>query len=227
MKILKVLVVLLVTVAISAAAFVWLGIYNIAADDPHWDSTYRVLETVRDRSIRSRAGAVVVPALDDAALIRSGAGNYSSMCVDCHLSPGAAETELSLGLYPTPPAWSALAKTDPRDAFWVIKHGIKMSGMPAWGKSMDDKYIWGMVAFMGQFPGMSAERYRELVASSGGHSHGGGETMMDQDGSMQGSEHSDGHGHDEGARSSFEPVDDPMAGAKPNPKPEGDHEHQH
>jgi len=60
----------------------------------------------------------------------------------------------------------------------VIKHGIKATGMPAWGKSMGDEYIWGMVAFIDQLPTMDAKQYQALVASSGGHQHGGGETQM-------------------------------------------------
>jgi hypothetical protein len=55
----------------------------------------------------------------------------------------------------------------------VIKHGIKASGMPAWGKSMGDEYIWGLVAFLQQLPKLDAAGYKTLVASSGGHSHGG------------------------------------------------------
>ena len=74
----------------------------------------------------------------------------------------------------------------PSHHFWVIKHGIKASGMPAWGKSMGDEYIWGMVAFLQQLPKLDAAQYKALVASSGGHSHGGGES----------GEH---HHHDDGA----------------------------
>jgi hypothetical protein len=46
-----------------------------------------------------------------------------------------------------------LAEEDTRDArraFWTIKHGIKMSAMPAWGKTLDDVTIWNLVAFLRQ-----------------------------------------------------------------------------
>jgi mono/diheme cytochrome c family protein len=205
MNLIRTLLLLLVAALLGAGAFIWFGVYNVAADDPHWSITYRAMETLRQRSIGTRSAAIQVPPLDDPALIRSGAGNYNSMCVGCHLRPDAADTELSLGLYPQPPAWSALGTVEPREAFWVIKHGIKMSGMPAWGRSMDDRYIWGMVAFMRQFPGMTAAQYQAHVAASPGHSHGGGETEV----------HGPGHADEPAAealpRSSFEPIDDPMA----------------
>jgi hypothetical protein len=46
----------------------------------------------------------------------------------------------------------------------VIKHGIKMSAMPAWGASHDDATIWSMVAFLQKLPGMSAQEYKDIVA---------------------------------------------------------------
>jgi len=172
-------------VAVAAGAgFIWSGIYNIGADDTHTRPVYALMQAMRERSIETRAHKLQLPAdLSDPARITQGAGNYSAMCTGCHLGPGMEETELSKGLYPAPPN---LAKepVDAAEAFWVIKHGIKASGMPAWGKSMDDDYIWNMAAFLQQLPKLNVEQYQAMVASSGGHSHGGGET--------------DGHAHAEG-----------------------------
>lgn len=157
--------------------FVWSGIYNIGADDLHTRPVYTLLQTVRNRSISVRASKLHPPAnLNDAAMIRQGAGNYAAMCTGCHLAPGMAATELSKGLYPAPPALAKVEFSDPAHHFWVIKHGIKASGMPAWGLSMKDEYIWGLVAFLKELPKLDAAQYQALVASSGGHSHGGGET---------------------------------------------------
>ena len=163
---------LLLLVVAGKAVLIWSGAYDIAADEPHWRLTERVMETVRDRSVAVRASRIVVPDLDDESLIRTGAGNYDAMCAACHLQPGVAKTELSIGLYPAPPQLAMRPLDDPAAAFWVIKHGIKMSGMPAWGKSMDDESIWGMVAFLRLLPDMSETDYREMVNASEGHVHG-------------------------------------------------------
>lgn len=152
------------------------GLYNVGADEEHSGFVYSLLQTTRDRSIATRAAEVKVPDLSDAQRIRRGAGNYDAMCVGCHRAPGAPETEISRGLYPRPPNFSTVADFDPARAFWVIKHGIKSTGMPAWGKSMQDSYIWDMVALLRELPKMDAERYAAEVRSSGGHSHGGGES---------------------------------------------------
>ena len=160
---------------VATAGFVWSGVYNVGADDPHTRPVYTLMESLRERSVAVRAGKLQVPDLKDPARIAQGAGNYDAMCTGCHLSPGVAETELSKGLYPAPPNLTR-ASVDAAAAFWVIKHGIKASGMPAWGKSMEDTYIWNMVAFLQQLPSLDAQEYQALVARSGGHSHGGGES---------------------------------------------------
>ena len=170
---------LLALVAAGAGAVIWSGGYSIAADDPHWPLTERLIETVRDRSIEARLSGISVPDLADESLIRTGAGNYDAMCAGCHLEPGEDHTELNSGLYPAPPNLGQDEIDDPAEAFWIIKHGIKMTGMPAWGKSMEDEYIWGMVAFLQRLPGMSADQYRELVEASEGHTHGTAEAAVD------------------------------------------------
>ncbi|MFD1295138.1 c-type cytochrome [Lysobacter gummosus] len=160
------------------AGALWWGVYDVGADAPHTRPVYAVLELARERSVAMRAMQLSVPALDDEARIRNGAGNYQAMCAGCHLAPGMAPTELSRGLYPAPPNLSA-RQVDAAAAFWTIKHGIKASGMPAWGASMGDEHIWDLVAFLGRLPALDAAQYRDLVARSGGHSHGGGETGDD------------------------------------------------
>lgn len=157
----------------------YLGLVNVGADDPHFPAVHAFLAMARDRSIEVRARDIEVPNLKDENLIRVGAGNYNAMCIGCHLAPGVEKTELSQALYPPPPNLAKRGVSgDPAVAFWTIKHGIKASGMPAWGKSMGDEYIWGIVAFLDQLPQMNAQQYNAMVTSSGGHQHGGGESEM-------------------------------------------------
>jgi mono/diheme cytochrome c family protein len=178
------------------AGVVFSGLISVAADDPHTGAVHAFLETARNRSIEVRSEDIAVPSLDDEDQISAGAGNYDSMCVGCHLAPGMAETELSNGLYPAPPSLAeAGLYDDPAKTFWVIKHGIKATGMPAWGKSMADPYIWEMVAFLQKLPELDEGAYRALVASSGGHQHGGGETPAghgEQHGEMASDDHHQG-----------------------------------
>jgi len=176
MKPLFLLLGLLFAIAAVATVFVYSGAYNVAADEPHWAPTRYVIEATRARSIAARASDIAVPNLTNEALIRAGAGNYNAMCTGCYLKPGLEMTEQSNGLYPSPPDLTKKRPDDPAIAFWTIKHGIKMTGMPAWGRSMDDQYIWGMVAFLLKLPDLTEDQYDALVSASSGHQHGGSET---------------------------------------------------
>lgn len=190
-----------VVAAIVGVGVVYFGVINVGADDPHSEPVYSLLSIARDRSIAVRSRDIKVPDLSEAALIREGAGNYNSMCIGCHLAPGVAGTELSNSLYPAPPNLSKLGVDgNPAAAFWIIKHGIKSTGMPAWGKSMADPYIWGMVAFLKQLPTLNAEQYTALAVSSGGHQHGGGESKMhNHEGEHEGQKGAASAHHDAGA----------------------------
>jgi mono/diheme cytochrome c family protein len=148
--------------AVAAALFVGSGVYNIGADDHHTKVVLALIEQLRDRSIAARAGTIDVPRLDGAENIRAGAERYASLCAGCHLAPGVMKSPIRAGLYPHPPNLAQEDVRDARRAFWTIKHGIKMSGMPAWGTTLDDAAIWDVVAFVTQLPAMTPDAYRQL-----------------------------------------------------------------
>lgn len=154
-----------------ATGFVYSGIYNIAADEPHWMITERLITALRTRSIQARARGGAVPDLADPKRLIKGAGQYAEMCAGCHLAPGVQNAPLRQGLYPQPPDFTRRShETDARAGFWVIKHGIKMTAMPAWGPSHDDDTIWSLVAFVGKLPMLDAEQYRAMVEKASARS---------------------------------------------------------
>ena len=157
---------LIVALLLAAAAFIFFGVYNIAADAPHTRIVYSLLDSLRDRSIAIRAQDITPPAdLDAPARIASGAGLYGEMCSGCHLGPGVEKSEMSQGLYPQAPDL-AKVQHDPAETFWIIKHGVQLTAMPAWGKTHPDPLIWDMVAFVRELPSMSPDDYQRLVTSA-------------------------------------------------------------
>ncbi|HEY4943712.1 MAG TPA: cytochrome c [Rhizomicrobium sp.] len=145
------------------------GAYNFAADAPHFDVTSDAIEYMRDRSVEVRSSGLMVPKLTDAKMIGNGASDYDEMCTSCHLAPGLAENEMRPGLYPKPPILYQAEADDPAEQFWIVKHGLKMSGMPAWGVTHSDTEIWNIVAFLQKLPALSPSQYRAIVASAAGH----------------------------------------------------------
>lgn len=181
----------LVLLVLAIVLFAYSGVYGVGADDPHTKPIFALLQTLRYRSIHVRSESLVVPNLEDPKLILQGAGQYAAMCTGCHLRPGMKNSEIRPGLYPLPPNLSQ-QHVDPKDAFWTIKHGIKMSAMPAWGASHDDPTIWSMVAFLQKLPGMSTEEYLDTVRRAPP------DTDMDMEGpdSDESKSHSHEHAHD-------------------------------
>jgi cytochrome c553 len=183
MKCIRNVVILSFAILIGGAGFLYSGLYPIGADAPHNKFTYWVLETLREQSISRAAKNVVVPAnLNDADRLLSGGADYNDMCTSCHLKPGKAQSDFSIGLYPKPPNLSkkndehghtherSETETAARQ-FWIIKHGIKASGMPAWGPGHDDDRIWSMVAFLQRLPEINAEQYQIITARAGNSGH--------------------------------------------------------
>ena len=152
------------------AAFVYFGAFNVAADVPHSPAVYKLLDATRQRSNEVHAADISVPPLDDPKMIAEGAEHYDAMCAGCHLKPGGKDTEIRRGLYPQPPKLAEVRDLQPAEAFWVVKHGIKLTAMPAWGTTHDNQAIWNIVAFLQKLPGMTPEDYAKLTAAAD-HDH--------------------------------------------------------
>jgi mono/diheme cytochrome c family protein len=180
----------LVVLVGATAVAIYAGLYNIAADVPHTQPVYWLLETARERSVVVRARDIVVPNdLNDANRISKGAGEYAEMCSSCHLAPGMERTEVSRGLYPRAPELRRGSNLTPAEQFWVVKHGVKMTGMPAWGVTHDDDLLWNVVAFVRKLPELTAEQYETMVKSAPKHE----ELMKEME--MGGGHHGD-HSHE-------------------------------
>ena len=155
---------------LGAGAVIYAGRYDIGATAPHWRMTSRLFQTARIRSIKAQAAAVrAPPGLDDPAKVLIGVEHYAAHCAVCHGAPGVPKGDIARGLYPPPPD---LAKTaplySPAELFWIVKHGIKMTGMPAWSDHSDDE-LWATVGFLEKLPGMSEQEYASLVVASMAH----------------------------------------------------------
>lgn len=152
---------------VAGWGLVWTGAYNVAADAPHTRPVRWMLNEVRSRSIAVRSRNIQLPkAFGAADQVSAGAGLYNDMCSGCHLAPGMEKTEISQGLYPAAPQLSRSTGLSPQEEFWVIKHGIKMTGMAAWGKTHNDTLIWDMVAFLEKLPALTPQQYQALVKSA-------------------------------------------------------------
>jgi len=145
-------------------AFNLYGGYDVAADQPHSAPALWLANTARTNSVSARAKDIALPAgFGSDAQVKAGASEYAEMCSQCHLAPGAERSEISQGLYPRAPELAKGNALTPEEQFWVVKHGIKMTGMPAWGVTHDDKLIWSIVAFIQKLPTLSTDEYKMMT----------------------------------------------------------------
>ncbi|HET7922470.1 MAG TPA: cytochrome c [Gammaproteobacteria bacterium] len=176
LKIIGVTVLVLCAVfMLVVAGFMYSGYYNVAASEPDNAVLRWALTTTRNHSIDRRAAGIQVPPLSNPQLIQEGFEHYHEMCAGCHLAPGMKSSEIREGLNPRPPVLAKLVPhSNPARLFWVIKHGVKMTGMPAWGASHSDGMIWAMVAFLERLPTLTPAEYQAMAAKAeqhAGHEH--------------------------------------------------------
>jgi len=155
-----------VVIIIVFVLFIYSGVYNISARSQHDGLSMWVINTLTENSIKNKADDdIQMPDLEDSSLIRLGFSHYKDMCVGCHGAPGIES--LAKGFYPEPPLLTKTAgEWTPQQLFWIIKNGIKMTAMPAFGVTHNDQMIWGMAAFTKELPKMTADQYQYYIKTT-------------------------------------------------------------
>jgi cytochrome c553 len=158
------LVILAAGVLLAGLLFAWSGVINIGASSGHWAVTDWFLHYVMRQSVETHAMGIEVPPLDDPALVHRGAGHYATGCAPCHGAPGQPRSAVALTMTPKTPFLPArVEQWDPSELFWIVRHGVKFTAMPAWVAQERSDEVWAMVAFLLQLPTMEPEQYRRLA----------------------------------------------------------------
>jgi cytochrome c553 len=154
----------LVGLAVAAVLVAWSGVYSVAASGGHWAIVERFLAFGMRNSVKTHAMLIQVPPLDSPDLVRLGAGHFHSGCAYCHGAPGMPVNPVAGQMLPPPPPLSEEVRSwATRELFWIVKHGIKYTGMPAWVAQQRDDEVWAVVAFLNQLTHLTPQQYRELA----------------------------------------------------------------
>jgi mono/diheme cytochrome c family protein len=150
--------------AAAGALVVYGGLYNVAATVQHTQPVYSLLETAMHQSVKMRARNIETPPLDDERMVMRGAACFRDKCVQCHGAPGVAQGDIGKSMQPLPgPLVDARHHWKPRELYWLTKHGIKMSGMPAWEYRLSEEELWSVVAFLARLPDLTPQQYAEAT----------------------------------------------------------------
>jgi len=161
-----------IIIALCGAALVIHGRwYDVAARGSQNPITAWVLRTTMVNSVRHQASGILPP---DNLASRGAAGfqEFDEMCVQCHSAPGRERSAVGKGLRPDPPSLTnASEQWSPSEIFWIVKNGIDMTGMPAFGPTHDDQTIWNIVALVSSLKTVTPEQYQQMSSARGGTEH--------------------------------------------------------
>ncbi len=192
MKTITTLVIALAAGLLAVIGFAYSGFYDISANSPHSGLVAWLLSTTSHASIERSAKEIEVPNHPDDSLALAGIGDFDSMCAGCHGAPGRDPEAMGLGLNPPAPDLAEAAQEmTAAELFWVTKNGIKMTGMPAWGKTHDDDELWPVIAFLAKLPELDSDAYQAMLVSAAGMGHHFDDSQAAH--SHDGQSRSDGH----------------------------------
>ncbi|MBB4054065.1 mono/diheme cytochrome c family protein [Devosia subaequoris] len=157
-------IVVTLLVLLGAGMFVvYSGGYNVAASEEHRSLVRWALDTNFHRSVENNARGITAPETITSQMVAEGGEHYKKTCAYCHAGPDGERAEWANGMRPLPPALSeAAAEWEINEVFWLAKHGVRLSGMPAFGETHDDQALWNIAAFVKTLPALAPEEYEGI-----------------------------------------------------------------
>ena len=154
----------LIGLAVVGFLFAWSGLYDVSSSAGHWSVTEAVLEFGLDSAVRTQSMGIEPPPLDRSDWVALGANHFASGCAPCHGAPGHPRNPITLAMLPRPPPLGeAATKWQTRELYWIVRHGLKYTGMPAWAAEQRGDEVWPVVAFLEALPQLSAADFDALV----------------------------------------------------------------
>ena len=142
----------LLVLLLTALVVAYTGVYNIAASAGHTAGVRWLMDSTKRSSVRSHAPDDDASAWLPKANVAAGAREYKAMCEHCHGGPGIEPSRWSRGMLPRPPHMTeAATHWQPDEVLWIIRHGIKLTGMPSFA-GHDDATLRDIAGFVDRLP---------------------------------------------------------------------------
>ena len=133
----------------AAFLFVKSGIYDVGAAQPHTKFTEWLTHETMIHSVKRHSKGIETPGAFTQKEVAAGFCAYETHCVACHGAAAVARQQWAGGMEPAPPYLLDISQRFSRQQlFWIVKNGIKMTGMPSWQSELPDVEIWNVVAWL-------------------------------------------------------------------------------
>src|SRR5262249_29057330 len=125
-----------------------------------------VMQGVHKLSVPRAARAAVNPVAFSPEVWTESRAHFADHCASCHATDGSGNTDLGRNLFPRAPDMRLAQTQDKTDGelYWIIENGIRLTGMPAWGKGGDnDLDTWKLVHFIRHVKELTPEQLKEMA----------------------------------------------------------------
>jgi cytochrome c553 len=140
------------------------GVMPIKASSGHWPITAWFLNFSMERSVATHSAPIKAPHLDQPGWVQRGAAHYHTACRPCHGSPQVPRPRIANAMTPHPPYLPpVIPEYGSEDLFYIVKHGVKFTGMPSWPAQKRDDEVWAMTAFLREYASLDAAEYDRLI----------------------------------------------------------------
>jgi mono/diheme cytochrome c family protein len=157
----------LACVGAGALIVVEAGLFPASASTPHYPIVAKFTHLAMIRSVRRDSANIPEPSRFTAAQVQAGARDYDRACSACHGAPGVARAAFADAMTPGAPYLVGAERWwRPRELYWIIAGGVKMTGMPAWGFTRSPSQLWDLVAYLEAAPTMTKADYARLLGTT-------------------------------------------------------------
>ncbi|MGH9772656.1 MAG: c-type cytochrome [Candidatus Acidiferrales bacterium] len=174
-------------VVVLAGLFVYIrfGFVDSRADIPVSGLEKATAMPALDASVERRAPDIKNPVAPTDANLLAGMRIYQTNCASCHGDINHPRGKLAEALYPRAPQFLEDAPDMPENQnFFIIQHGIRLSGMPAWKQVLSDQQMWQVTTFlshMNKLPPQVSDQWKALVGDAGDVTPQHNSSSMDKD----------------------------------------------
>jgi mono/diheme cytochrome c family protein len=158
-------------VVVLLAGFVCIrfGLMDPRADIPINAIEQKIAMPSLDAAVDRRAPEAKNPIEATDANLVAGMKVYQANCSSCHGDIHHPRSMLADALYPRAPQFMEDAADMPEHQnFYIIQHGIRLSGMPAWKQSLSDQQIWEVTTFLSHMDNLPPEVSAQWKGVAGG-----------------------------------------------------------
>ena len=144
----------------------WFASQGVSATATPGPIETRVSRTARHWLVPTSFRTQTSPESGTPDTLRLGMAHWADHCASCHGNNGSGATAMGRGLYPKAPDMRQAATQDLSDGelFYFIEHGVKLTGMPAWGVGTPEgeQASWHLVQFIRRLPTLTDDEVAEM-----------------------------------------------------------------